>query len=158
MGSASLLVAATALACGSGETTRGFAEPVEGGYQAPSVGEENGSQPPNNLLACSPESGCQSCETPCHLCECRAEAGQLDDNEYLVCITSPNCIAALREFAGIEAGSNNLPEGQFLDAEATPDGQPECVELAGQDPCAYCRCLGVGDCSDVCLDSAPPGS
>jgi hypothetical protein len=146
----SVLAAVTALACGSGENTRGFADPVEGGYQSPSVGEENGSQPPNNLLACQPQSGCQSCETPCDLCACRAEGNQLSENEYLVCVTSPNCIAAIREFAGVEAGTNNLPDAQFLGTgDEIRDDQRECAQLADQ-TCAYCQCLDVGDCSAVC--------
>jgi hypothetical protein len=144
IGFASVLAAVTVVACGSGENPRGFAEPVEGGYQAPPVGQENGSQPPNNLLACSPETGCQSCETPCHLCDCRFEGEQIDDNEYLLCFAAPNCVAALREYAGAAAGSDYGPEAQFL-----PGGEPIPVNQG-------CDCVDGQDCPAAC--NAPPGS
>lgn len=154
LGFSSVLAALTALACGSGETSRGFGEPVEGGYQAPPVAQENGSQPPNNLLACSPESGCQSCETPCDLCECRYEGDQIDENEFYLCITAPACVAALREYAGVQAGSNNGPDAQFLGGG---DDVAGCAQAAN-DACEYCLCIDGENCSDVCQDQVPGGS
>lgn len=147
IGFASVLAAVTVVACGSGETTQGFGESVES-YQSPPVGQENGSQPPNNLLGCSPQSGCQSCETPCDLCECRFEGEQLDENEYLLCLTAPNCVAAIRSYVGAEVGTNYGPDPQFLPTGDQVSVEQGCAQL--DDPCTYCLCIDEGNCDAEC--------
>jgi hypothetical protein len=139
------------VACGAGESSSGFGQGVEA-YQSPPATAENGSQPPNNLLACEAESSCQGCETACHLCECRFSTGQLDDTGLLACIAAPACAAVVREAAQLESGSNYGPEAQFLGSGERQVGG-NCEALV-EDGCAYCMCVDIGDCSAFCADGS----